>query len=60
MSQQYESYEQMSSAHVSHVFDSFTPDEQTEWAHEGLLPHDSPQIEPTSPTQTESHWVVQQ
>jgi hypothetical protein len=66
--QQYESCEQMTPAHESHVFVIFVPVEQMEC--EQLLPPPpppppppeqlSPQIEPTSPTQIESHDVEQQ
>ena len=69
MVQQYESYEQMVPAHVSQLPVSFTPLAQIECEHdEPPLPlpppppplHDSPQIEPTSPTQIESQEFVQQ
>ena len=60
MVQQYESSEQISPAHVSQVFVSFLPAVQIEWLHVEPVPHDSWQIELTSPTHTESHAVVQQ
>ena len=62
--QQYGSCEQMSDAQVSQLDVSLVPLAQIEWLHE--LPPPPPdeqvslQIELTSPTQTESHEVVQQ
>lgn len=59
----------MSAAHASQVDVSFVPLAQIECEHVEPLPlplppppplHDSPQIEPTSPTHTESHEVLQQ
>ena len=59
--QQYGSWLQMLPAHASHVFDSFEPLAQIEWAQvEPPPPHDWPQIDETSPTQMLSHAVVQQ
>ena len=54
----------MSPAQASHELDSLTPVEQIAWAHEPPPPppppHVSPQTELTSPTQIESHAVLQQ
>jgi hypothetical protein len=60
VAQQYASSEQMSAAHESQVFVSFLPLVQIEWLHVEPVPQVSPHTEPTSPTQTESHAVVQQ
>src|SRR5438094_740621 len=58
--QQYESAAQIFCAHASHVAVSLVPVEQIGWAHVPPPPHDWPQIEVTSPTQTLSHAVLQQ
>ena len=69
MVQQYESCEQMSVAQVSQPVFSFVPVEQMACVQ--VLPppppppppvpvQDSPQTEATSPTQTESHELLQQ
>jgi len=64
--QQNESSEQMSPAQLSQVPVSLTPEVQIEWAHVVPPPpppppvHDWPQTDWTSPTQIESHELLQQ
>jgi hypothetical protein len=61
--QQYESLAHTLATHASQLPVSFVPEEHLPCTHVEPPPppvHDVPQIDPTSPTHCESHWLLQQ